>query len=739
MKKLLKFIFGLIGILAVGLIALSYALPHIIDPNNYKDDFTALVNKHTGRKLTIGGELRLSLFPWLRVKASDITLENAEGFGEVPMAQIKVAEISVRILPLLKGRVEVDKVMLGGMTLSLVTNDRGKTNWDDLLGRDKAGEGMALAAFVVGGVNVRDSQVIWRDHKAANHYIFNKLSFDVGQILSGKSEKLALSFKLLQSNENYQLPVKLKGRVRFDAEQNKLVLQDALFDTRLGGVGVELSAPELEYLIRTMILEVKALEYRLTGWPVIVHGKLPTSKFNLKKQRASIPRAVVSAANGQVNLSIQGHRLLRAPYLSGRIIAPMFDLRGLLKAFSVDVDTRDNKVLSRASVHAVYEASTSRINIQDIKAILDDTTALGTLNVSGFDQPSYSFNINVDDIDLDRYLSADQQKHSGAGTEAQGMPGGMLFALPVALLRSFDTKGNLNIQSLKMSGLRAQDVRIGVKAKDGEVEVSPVSAKLYGGTLLGNLKLDTRNDSPLLSVNETLSHVQMLPMLSDAGISECLTGTGRLNIKISGHGNDSREVLRSLQGETEFSIRNGMIKGLDIRKLVLDARRLFANLRGGQIKSVTADETEFKFTEMKGTLVFNNGVASNTDLNIKSPLFRISGNGTADMVAQTMNYLMEITVVGSAQGPGGEGLAELKGLSIPVRITGRFESLSYKIDKNLWWQRDKEKIAKKLGIGVDQLKLPEEGVGLSIGKEVKDLLEGLLRQESKKNGHSKQD
>jgi len=181
-----------------------------------------------------------------------------------------------------------------------------------------------------------------------------------------------------------------------------------------------------------------------------------------------------------------------------------------------------------------------------------------------------------------------------------------------------------------------------------------------------------------------------------------------------------------------------MIKGLDIRKLVLEARRLYAKLRGEEIKTTIPDETEFKFTEMKGTLVFNNGVASNTDLIIKSPLFRISGNGTADMVAQTMNYLMNVSVVGGAQGQGGEGWVELKGLSIPIRITGRFESLRYKIDKNLWWQRDKEKIAKRLGIGVDQLNLPEGGVGQSIGKEVKELLEGLLRQESKKGGDSKQ-
>jgi len=720
----------------VALVALSYALPYIIDPNDYKDDLTALVSKYTGRKLTIGGDLRLSLFPWPRVKASDITLENAEGFGEMPMAQIKAAEIGIRILPLFERRIEVDNVVLGGMSLSLITNDQGETNWGDLL-EHKAGEGLALIALVVRGIDVRDSQLIWRDRKTAKHYILNKFNIETGQILSGEPERLVLSFKLLQSGKAYQLPVKLKGRIRFDAQQNKLVMQDVLLNTRLDGVRAELSAPKLEYFIRSMILDVNALAYRISGFPVIVHGKLPTSKLDFKKQRASIPRAVVSAANGQVSISIKGYRLLKAPYLLGRIIAPIFDLRSLLKSFGVDVDTRDPQVLSRASVHAVYEVGGGEINIQSIKAILDDTTLLGSFDILRFDRPSYGFKLNVDNIDLDRYLSAKQIKNMGVGTEAQGVPGGMLFALPAALLRPLNIKGNLNIQSLKMSGLRAQDVRIGVQANDGEIVVSPVSAKLYGGSLSGKIKFDTRGDVPSLSVNETLSRVQMLPLLSAMGISERLVGTGQLNIKIVGHGKDSREVLRSLQGETRFRIRNGVIKGLDVRKLIYDARRLYAELRGEQIKTTIPDETEFKFTEMKGSLVFNNGVASNIDLSIKSPLFRISGNGTADMVAQTMNYLMDVSVVASVRGQGGKELAELKGLSIPVRVSGRFGSLSYKIDKNLWWRRDKEKIAKKLGIGLDQLNLPKEGVNSSLGKGVKDLLEGLLRPESEKGGDSK--
>ena len=142
----------------------------------------------------------------------------------------------------------------------------------------------------------------------------------------------------------------------------------------------------------------------------------------------------------------------------------------------------------------------------------------------------------------------------------------------------------------------------------------------------------------------------------------------------------------------------------------MQAKKIY-NERKGREEEVASEELEeFKFTEMKGTLEFNERTASNDDLEIKSPLFRITGRGQADLAANQLNYLVLATVVESAKGQGGEELGELKGVTLPIRISGGLDSPVYTLDVatilKLTLQRRvekevEEKLQEKLG---DELK-----------------------------------
>ena len=69
--KALK-IFGIIAALVVALlIAAIVILPMVIDPNDYRDDITAITKEKTGLDLSLEGDLSLSVFPWLGVYAQN--------------------------------------------------------------------------------------------------------------------------------------------------------------------------------------------------------------------------------------------------------------------------------------------------------------------------------------------------------------------------------------------------------------------------------------------------------------------------------------------------------------------------------------------------------------------------------------------------------------------------------------------------------------------------------------------
>ena len=84
MKKLFKWILALVGIVVVLLVVATVVLPMVVDPNDYKDEISAAVSEKTGRELTIGGEIKWSVFPSIGLELSDVSLGNPEGFGEQP-------------------------------------------------------------------------------------------------------------------------------------------------------------------------------------------------------------------------------------------------------------------------------------------------------------------------------------------------------------------------------------------------------------------------------------------------------------------------------------------------------------------------------------------------------------------------------------------------------------------------------------------------------------------------------
>src|SRR5690349_15526167 len=126
-------IVGIVVGSVVALIVLALLLVVLfVDPNNYRGDIERMVESKTGRKLTLEGDLHLTVFPWLALKAGPASLGDAPGFGDEPFVAIKEARVGVRLLPLIRGQLEVGNVRLVGARIRLITDEQGRNNWADL-------------------------------------------------------------------------------------------------------------------------------------------------------------------------------------------------------------------------------------------------------------------------------------------------------------------------------------------------------------------------------------------------------------------------------------------------------------------------------------------------------------------------------------------------------------------------------------------------------------------------------
>lgn len=87
------------------------------------------VHVSTGRTLTIAGDTSMTFWPALGISAAGVELSNPEGFAGAPFLTANNIVFAVSAAPLLRGDIEVKKLILDTPSLTLVARKSGEPNW----------------------------------------------------------------------------------------------------------------------------------------------------------------------------------------------------------------------------------------------------------------------------------------------------------------------------------------------------------------------------------------------------------------------------------------------------------------------------------------------------------------------------------------------------------------------------------------------------------------------------------
>ncbi len=200
-----------------------------------------------------------------------------------------------------------------------------------------------------------------------------------------------------------------------------------------------------------------------------------------------------------------------------------------------------------------------------------------------------------------------------------------------------------------------------------------------------------------------LSNVSIGPLLRDVAQQDRLDGRGNVALDVTAAGKSVNTMKRSLGGTAKLNLKDGAIKGIDIAAILRKAK---SALSGGQPMQAAAQTEKTDFSELSASFTIKNGVAHNEDLDMKAPLFRVSGRGDIDIAAGTLDYTTKAAVVASTKGQGGDELGQLAGLTVPVHLTGPFDAMKYQVDygavagqlaKSKAGEKLKEQLKERLG------------------------------------------
>jgi len=717
----------LLVIVAVAIFAATF------DPNQYKPQIVDLVRDRTGRTLTMDGKIGLTFFPKIGAEVEKVAL--SEPKSTKTFARIEEARVALALLPLLSRQVIVDQVTLSGLAVDLVRFKDGRTNFDDLLGEKKpekpapkpAAPAGAPLAIDIGGIALKNAAIGWRDEGAGTDVRLSGVNLKTGRIASGAPGKLELEARIDGREPQAALQVSLEAGYRLNFETGALAL--AALDLKARGDAPGLAGLDARLKGDTVDYDPKANRIDLAGVELAAKSKDGfDAKFSIPKLALAPDRAESKAITGEVKLarpkqSIDAKLALSALEAKGKIIQ--------FARFDVDLDAKTGELAVQGKLGTPVTLSLEAREIQlpgiagdlaisgpdipgrTLKAALkggaradwgkrnanaelalkvDESSIQAKVGVANWAQPALAFDVVADRLNVDRYFPPAKPGAAPAGGGKGGSPGGSPGGGPgggspgggaaaekpidLAGLKTLNATGSVKVGALQVQNIKAESVSAGVKAAGGRLDVNPISANLYQGALAGSAAVNANDNS--FAVKQTLTGVSVGPLLRDAAQKDLLEGRGNVALDVTTAGNTVTALKKALGGSANVALKDGAIKGVDVAGTIREARALLGSKRALERQAKGGEKTDF--SELTASFAIKNGIAHNDDLKGASPLLRLAGAGDIDIGESRMNYLAKATIVATSTGQGGKDLAQVAGLTVPVRITGPFDALKFSVD-----------------------------------------------------------
>lgn len=707
--KILKYALWTCGVLAALAAALFAYVAATFDPNDYKPQIVRLVKEKKDRTLGLEGDIRLSLWPNVGADLGRLSL--SERGSEREFARIESARVSVKLLPLIARRIVVDEIALKGARLALVRHRDGRMNIDDLLA--PGGEPAAGIALDIARVRIENSALAFRDEASGKQVALSRLDLRTGRIAPGVATAIELSAAASGAEPEFGLGVELRTRLAFDPARGEVRLEALELEAKGEAAGLRDLALKAAGSLGARLASGQYSAERLS---VSATGTSGQQRFEVRLEAPQLSLGPEQAKGSRLSATAK----LTGPRTSLNAALSLPGLEGTVRAMrsealALDLDFRQGDFSVKAALASALEgdAQARRLAFPRLKASfaasapglagkslsgelagsaavdvakgrgearlagrLAESNVKAQLAAAGLAPPAVSFDIAIDQLDLDRFLPA---KGAGRGPAAAAGKPQPEQPLDLSGLKNLRASGTISIGALKAANVKATNVRLTVKAAGGRLEVNPIHASLYQGTLAGTLSVNAAGAMPAFAARHNLTGVSVGPLLKDLAGNEALEGRGNVALDLISQGSTASALKKALAGTAALKLADGAVRGIDIAGSIRAARAKLGSLRGEQTQA--ADRTQkTDFTELTASFRIANGVARNNDLSLKSPLLRVGGEGEINLGEDTLDYLVKASLVATTKGQGGREREELTAVTVPVRVSGPLAAPSYKLD-----------------------------------------------------------
>lgn len=690
-------------LLVLALLASSVGVAlYLVDVNDFKDQIVSYVKTHKQRDLVLEGDIDITWFPKLGLNTGRLSLSQRNSARK--FASVENARLYVAWWPLLFKQVQVERVVLDGLHANLVRHKDGSTNFDDLL---RPASWMGEVQFEIDKVRVLDSSLNVQDEGTDTALILHELNLETGRLSDDVAGQVESRFRLQSAQPQLDLQVQLNGHVLYQHSDQRFEVANMEGQARGEALGLNNLALDWQ---GSFVAQQAAPQLTLDKFSSTVKGRIDQRAFEARLSATALQREQQHwhGSNVSAGLSVQQDKDL----MSASVELPAVDaddkslhgdtlqlaldlfpggttLQGNFSSpFNVEFDSRRLQ-LSALSGHwslghpwlaAKLNASTSG-QLQanwpaqelklDFKTQIDDSELGGSVQLQDFKTPAWTFDLAAGTLDLDRYLVSDWVQRLQTA----------LLATDLNAAQAVNVKGKLRAEELRAARLKAGQLTAELRATAGVLNVEPLQARLYGGSLQGSATLKAGTEAPQFSVRQNLSGIQLDALLADLQGGETrLHGKGNLAFELNAQGRTPEALRQSLGGTASVALTRGSIAGLNLSEALLAGKEQLG--LDGAVRSDSVRLTEeTPFNELKASVQFAQGQARSSDFLLKAAHYSAKGDGSYTLDSGLLDGRLSATVApGLKRSVAGE-LAELSGISVPLQVSGPWASaaLSYQL------------------------------------------------------------
>ena len=323
----------------------------------------------------------------------------------------------------------------------------------------------------------------------------------------------------------------------------------------------------------------------------------------------------------------------------------------------------------------------------DANALLDDSSIKLTATAKDFSKPDLAFNVELDSIDLDRYLppgSAENKEApqgitatvaSGTAPSATTPSGTKQKAQKTAIdydpLRKLVLAGTMKLDKVKVHGGTVTNVAMKITGRNGLFTLESLGMDLYEGNIAATGKVNVQKNMPVTALNLTVKDVQVGPLLKDFAQKEIIEGLLKAEVALALQGDNADLIKQSLNGKGDLVFQDGALIGLDLAEMARTIKSGFSLEQQGE-------KPKTDFAELHAPFTITNGLVNTSGTTLQSPFIRVTVTGDANLVSEVLDMKVKPTLVGTIKGQGDAEKRE--GLTIPVNVGGTFKKPKFSPD-----------------------------------------------------------